>query len=97
MTDNLTLDKLELLAVELTGYSAELIARVVARRGREPFLRVISRTAGSLAEDLTYRDDPASPSGYWWSWGEPVAGPGIADVARQVARVLRPCDVASTS
>ena len=75
------------------GLDPRQYAAAFIRKSGPPCLRVTSRTAPQLSEDIY-----AGRGWFWWSWAERLAGLGDpAAAAAKVARVLRATGAAPMS
>ncbi len=79
------LEDLEKLAAELGGQ--QFAVTLVTAAGKRPHLRITSRAAVQLTEDIY------TGSGYfWWGWAERIAPVwNVAAAAEAVRRVLHAC------
>ena len=83
----LFLDRLELLAVELSGRG--LHTRLVTPVGRVPSLHVVNPAASRLAEDVYVGRSQDGLWWFWWPWAERIApGDEIVTAAAAIAKVL---------
>ncbi|GAB3279647.1 hypothetical protein GCM10027589_06320 [Actinocorallia lasiicapitis] len=82
-------EALGMLGMALDGEGFE--TRLVRPTGADPFLRVVSRQAGALAENVGCRSDTAGRLIFTYSWGDPIcpATDPLGAVARLV-HVLAP-------
>ncbi|GAB3279746.1 hypothetical protein GCM10027589_06490 [Actinocorallia lasiicapitis] len=84
-------EALRMLGEALDGEGFDV--KVVAPAGRWPFLRVASRQAGCLVENVTCEPDAAGRLFFAYSWGDPIAPvDDLVVAAACLAHVLAPLD-----
>ncbi|QXJ25876.1 hypothetical protein AGRA3207_007441 [Actinomadura graeca] len=81
--------QLENLRVTVGRQDPELYAKLVRPAGKPPFLRLLNRAAGDLAEDVSVRAGATAcdPSNFLWSWGQ-VIGP-VSDLDGSAASLRK--------